>query len=212
MRQCQPVTFFTCVFTWLHYHKGSNDIWVCFHASITWSLRALFYYLLDTNTEESTYKTCHKIFIVSIFFFVVLIYRCWGRRKPATVRTLLRKPTLAGWWTPENTGRVLHPSGPTARKDSVLHGCKDAALFKLLTGGEEHKLVTSFFHCQLWLFFLTLWTFNHFSVSIHKQNEKLKCFTKSQMVPVTDLLFLFFALNRVMWSAAETIWYVRSPS
>lgn len=112
---------------------------VCLHGSITWSLKALFYYLLETNTEESTYKTCHKIFILSVFFFffVVLIYRCWGRRKPATVRTLLRKPTSAGWWTPENTGRALHPSGPTARKDSGLHGCKDAALFKLLTWGRE---------------------------------------------------------------------------
>lgn len=47
---------------------------------------------------------------------VFVFSRRRGRRKPATVQTLLKKPTSAGWWTPVNTGRALHPSGPSARK------------------------------------------------------------------------------------------------
>lgn len=79
-------------------------------------LTAYFY----SFTEESAGKLSIKLII---FFISSWFCRCQGRRKPATVWILLRKLTSDGWWTHENIGRVLRPSGPTACSTCSLVAC-----------------------------------------------------------------------------------------
>lgn len=79
-------------------------------------LTAYFY----SFTGESAGKLSIKFII---FFTSSWFCRCRGRRKPATVWILLRKLTSDGWWTHENIGRVLRPSGPTARSTCSLVAC-----------------------------------------------------------------------------------------
>lgn len=94
---------------------------------------------------------------------VFVFSRRRGRRKPATVQTLLKKPTSAGWWTPVNTGRALHPSGPSARKKNIHWRC----CFSSKLEKQEHKLPLPTFQpvtCSPISVISLFWPFSHFSV------------------------------------------------